>query len=515
MSHIKHSMAVQPLTLKSITEMGHFTGYASVFNVPDQDQDIILPGAFSDSLQRYHSKGKRPKLLWQHDRKAPIGQWTEIIEDAHGLKVTGKLLLDVAQAREVYTLLQEGEIDGLSIGFISQKHQPNDAGGFTIEKVDLLEISLVTFPAHHQAQVHRVKHQALNNTCHPFNQQKEIIDMTQTQNTEIQERPAVAMTHKQDKERGFASFVRSGQGWHQKGLTTTADARGGHLIPEILHDKLLSDIEALSPLRKLARTMQISSSSVDVLLTHSIADAGWATELDDRAETEAGEISKLRINVHEIYAKPRATQKLLDDAKVDVEAWLIRGVADRMARMETAAFVNGDGNNKPTGFLRHQRCDIAEHNSQAIGTLNSGVDGDFPEQKPADLLIDLMQSLKTKYLRGACWVMSRSAMAAVRKLKDPATGHYLWQPGLGGSVSTLLGYPVEVCDEMPALQGGQAATAIAFGNFQEAYQIVDRSGMHILRDPYSAKPYVEFYITKRTGGAVVNPEALKLLSFQA
>ena len=514
MSHLKRSHAVQPLTLKSVSEEGIFTGYASVFNEPDQDNDVILPGAFCQSLQAYTRKQKRPKLLWQHDKETPIGQWLSIEEDGHGLKVTGKLLLQVAKAREVYTLLKEGEIDGLSIGFISEKHQPNQAGGFTIERVNLLEISLVTFPAHQQAQIRMVKRQALETISKLTDQQKEK-KMIMNETKEIIEKPATALTSMEEKAYGFTNFMRSGQGWRQKGLTTTDDEHGGHLIPEILHDRLLGNIEALSPLRKLARTMQISTSAVDVLLTGSMADAGWTAEETDRAETDAGEIKKLRIAVHEVYAKPRATQKLLDDAKVDVENWLVQCVADRMARMETAAFVNGNGNNKPSGFLTHARGELNANNGQSIGTLNSGVDGAFPEQKPADLLIDVMQSLQTKYLQGACWLMSRSAVAAVRKLKDPATGHYLWQPGLGGAVSTLLGYPVEVCDEMPALQSGQAGVAIAFGNFKEAYQIVDRSGMHILRDPYSSKPHVEFYITKRTGGAVVNPDALKLLNFQA
>ncbi len=506
MSHTYHSKAVHSFHMKALTEGGVFSGYASVFNEPDRDQDVILPGAFQHSLHHQTVQKKRPKLLWQHEVKTPIGRWEEIREDDTGLFVKGRLFLDVAKGKEVYTLLKEGEVDGLSIGFMSKKQQPNEMGGHTIEEVELLEISLVTFPAHPKAQVREVKHAAVTGHTNLTKKEKNMTD------NQTLERPQVALTTKESHV-GFSHFLRSGH--VTKGLTTTEEGRGGHLIPEILQDRLMRQVEDISPFRKLARTLQISSSSVDVLLTSSIPEAGWVDEADDRAETDAGEIKKLRIAVHELYARPRATQKLLDDAKVDVERWLLKGVAEKIARMEMNAFINGDGDQKPSGILTHERCDFGAAEADKIETLKTGVVGAFPEEAPADVLIDLMQSLKTVYLSGACWLMSRSALAAVRKLKDPSTGHYLWQPGLDGQPSNLLGHPVVLCDDMPALQSGTASTAIAFGNFQEAYQIVDRTGVHILRDPYTAKPHVEFYVTKRVGGAVVLPEAIKLLAFDA
>jgi HK97 family phage major capsid protein/HK97 family phage prohead protease len=486
--------------MKSMSSNGVFSGYASIFDEPDHDKDVILPGAFKKSLQALQVKNKRPKLLWQHDATTPIGRWEEIREDHRGLFVSGRLFLDVAKGKEVYTLLKEREVDGLSIGFVSKHHQPNEAGGQTFHEVELLEVSLVTFPAHPGAQVEHVKYNPLIH--------KEI-DMIEKRHLS-QNRPEVALATK-ETDTNFDNFIRSG--YRSKSLTTLEESRGGFLIPEILQDRLMSSIESLSPFRKLARTLSISSSAVDVLLTSSIPDAGWVAEEDDRNNTRAGEIKKLTIPVHEIYAKPRATQKLLDDAKVDVESWLLRGVAEKIARMETEAFLIGDGNKKPHGLLTHQTTDLTSGEAEKIGLLKTGVLGGFPDDKAADLLIDLMQSLKTTYLPGACWVMSRSALAAIRKLKEKTTDNYLWQPGLSDHPSTLLGHPVVLCDAMPALQPGTASVSVAFGNFSEAYQIVDRAGIHILRDPYSAKPYVEFYVTKRVGGAVVNPEAVKLLSF--
>ncbi len=241
------------------------------------------------------------------------------------------------------------------------------------------------------------------------------------------------------------------------------------------------------------------------------ADVGWVSELADRAETGTPELEKVRISVHQIYAKPRASQKILDDARIDVENWLVGKVSEKMAASENAAFVNGDGDNKPKGFLSYPLVNVAAGEWGKIESVKSGADGQFV--KP-DVLLDAINAMKPQYLHGAVWLMSRSAMAALRKFKDD-WNQYLWQPGLAaGSPATLFGYPVVVNDEMPALIDGKESTSIVFANFHEVYQIVDRESMHVLRDPYSAKPYVEFYVTKRVGGDVINFDAIKAIQFK-
>jgi len=204
-------------------------------------------------------------------------------------------------------------------------------------------------------------------------------------------------------------------------------------------------------------------------------------------------------------AKPKASQKLLDDAFVNVEAWLAEKVGEKFARTEATAFVSGDGVNKPRGILTYTAGDGFEMIEQIV----SGAAADISAANTADGLINLVMSLKAPYKAGAAFLMERATVKAVRKLKD-TQGQYFWQPSLtAGNPDMIMGFPVYEADDMETI--GANALPIAFGNFKVGYQIVDRFGIRTLRDPYSAKPYVEFYTTKRVGGGVKNFEAIKLL----
>jgi HK97 family phage major capsid protein len=268
-------------------------------------------------------------------------------------------------------------------------------------------------------------------------------------------------------------------------------------------------------MRAISRTITISTSSVDILVDSKLPEAGWAASTDDnRDETDSPEIKKVKIPVHEIFAKPIASQKLLDDSQINVEEWLITKIAEKIAALENNAFVNGDGNNKPHGFLQ---CESSDEEKRDFGKLQhfcTGIKGNFgPEDKAADILIDIVCSIKPIYVKNAKWIMSRAALAKIRKLKNK-DGVYLWQPSASESCpSTLLGYPVIIDDDMPGITEGTESTPIAFGDFYSGYQIVDRQGLQILRDPYTSKPFVEFYASKRTGGEVVDFDAIKLLKF--
>ena len=213
----------------------------------------------------------------------------------------------------------------------------------------------------------------------------------------------------------------------------------------------------------------------------------------------------------ELYAMPAATQQLLDDAMIDVDDWLAEEVRDVFAVQESTAFVTGDGNGKPRGFLDYA---VAAEGLQSWGELGyvaTGTSGAFDAAEPADALIDLIYAPKTGYRAKGRVVMNRQTVSAVRRFKD-ADGNYLWQPSLSqAGSSTLLGYPVTEAEDMPDI--GANSFSIAFGDFEKGYLILDRQGVDVLRDPFSAKPYVLFYTTKRVGGGVQDFEAIKLLKF--
>jgi HK97 family phage major capsid protein len=257
----------------------------------------------------------------------------------------------------------------------------------------------------------------------------------------------------------------------------------------------------------------ISSDALEGIEDLNEADAGWVGETSTRSETNTPNVGKWRIPVQEMYAQPKATQKLLDDAAVDIESWLSMKIADKLARLEGAAFITGDGINRPRGFASYTTAATAD-GSRTWGQLEhiaTSVNGDFAASNPSDHLLDLIMAFKSVHLNNANWVTRRTVIAKIRKFKEATTNAYMWQPGLqAGQPSTLLGFPVVMAEDMPALATG--SLSMALGNFQ-AYQIVDRLGIRVLRDPFTDKPYVKFYTTKRTGGGVLDFEAIKFIKF--
>ncbi|MCE2950688.1 MAG: phage major capsid protein [Alphaproteobacteria bacterium] len=326
-----------------------------------------------------------------------------------------------------------------------------------------------------------------------------------------------SLAHKQ----AFQSYLRKGDDKAllslscTKSLSTGSDVDGGYLVPQVLSENLRRDLQGLSSIRQLASVMTVSASAVEILLSQSGEEAGWVAETGERAETGTPKLVKKRIAVNELYARPRATQKLLEDSLIDVEAWLSQKIARRMAQLENAAFIAGDGQQKPKGFLSYASTLKADLAADTFEHVKTGVDGAFTDENGADVLMRTMEALDPQYAKEAVWVMSASAHGAIRRLKDQ-NGQFLWNPALSqGAPETLLGYPVVIVEGMPELVSGTASTSIVFGNFKEAYQIVDRAGTYVLRDPYSAKPYVEFYTVRRVGGDVLNFNALKMVRFQA
>ena len=294
-----------------------------------------------------------------------------------------------------------------------------------------------------------------------------------------------------------------------KALSVGGDPDGGYVVHPDMSGRIVQKVFETSPMRAYASIQVISSDALEGLFDLDEAASGWVGETQSRAETNTPQLDKWRIPVHELYAKPKATQKLLDDASINMEAWLAAKVAEKFARDEAAAFVSGNGVGKPRGFLTYANGTtlpgtIEQFKSGASAALAAAPDG-------GDALINALYGLKQQYRANATWFMNRATTALVRKAKD-SDGAYLWSPGVqAGQPATLLGYPVASFEDMP--DPAASSLSIAVGDMREAYQIVDRIGIRTLRDPYSSKPYVEFYTTKRVGGDVVNFEALKLIRF--
>ena len=244
-----------------------------------------------------------------------------------------------------------------------------------------------------------------------------------------------------------------------------------------------------------------------MLVDHADVGAGWATESAAQTETDTPQIDRITVPLHELSALPKASQRLLDDSAFDIEGWLAGRIADKFARAEAAAFVSGDGIDKPTGFLSHPAVDNDIWSWGNLGYVPSGTNAN-PE---ADAIIELVYALGAAYRQNAVFVMNSKTTAKVRKLKD-TDGRFLWSDGLAaGEPARLMGYPVLVAEDMP--DPATDAMAIAFGDFSAGYTVAERPDLRILRDPFSAKPHVLFYATKRVGGDVSDFAAIKLMKF--
>lgn len=304
----------------------------------------------------------------------------------------------------------------------------------------------------------------------------------------------------------FSNYLRKGMEGdlchlETKALSVSSDPDGGYLVSPQMSENIVKTVFESSPMRQLASVEVISSDALEVLEDRDEAVAGWTTETGSVSDTDTPEIAKKSIPVHELYAQPKATQKLIDDSAIDIEAWLAGKVSDIFARKENTAFISGNGVGKPRGILTYEN-GTSWGQIEQVSSASSGA-------VTADSLIELFYSLKESYATRASFLMNRATIEDVRQLKDQ-NNQYLWNPGLSvGAPDTLMGVPVHQAADMPVPQANSLSVAV--GDFSSAYMIVDRAGVRILRDPFTDKPFVKFYTTKRVGGDVVNFEAIKLL----
>lgn len=327
--------------------------------------------------------------------------------------------------------------------------------------------------------------------------------------------PAVA-----EHKAAFGKFIRKGVDdglgeLQQKAYNITTDADGGYAVPEELDRTILDLMRDVSPMREVANVVTVGGSDYKKLANKGGTSGGWVDEDDSRPATNSSQLAILTPFMGEVYAYPQATQQMLDDVFFNAEQFIESECAATFAELEGASFTTGDGTKKPKGFLAYTTAATAD-SARAFGTLQhivSGAAADWAASNPQDKLLDVVYALKKGYRANARWMLSKAMLNDVRKLKD-LEGNYIWRPGLeAGQPDLLLGYGIAENEDMPAKAAN--ALSIAFGDFKRGYTIVDRIGTRILRDPYTNKPFVGFYTTKRVGGFLADSNAIKLFKFSA
>ncbi len=314
----------------------------------------------------------------------------------------------------------------------------------------------------------------------------------------------------------FMNFLRKGRedglrDLEQKALQVGVDEDGGYAVPEDLDRSILNLLKDAVVMRQEATVISVGGAEYKKLVNLGGTASGWVGETDPRPVTDASKLTQIAPFMGEIYGFPMATQKMLDDAFFNVESWINSELADEFSEKEEVAFTSGDGLNKPKGFMAYESS-LDTDKTRPFGKLQHILSG-AAGAVTADAILKLVYTLRKTHRNGARFMMNNNSLFAVRLLKD-AEGNYLWRPGIElGQPSVLAGYGIAENEQMPDIAAG--AKAIAFGNFRRGYTIVDRIGTRILRDPYTNKPFVGFYTTKRTGGMLTDSQAIKLLQIGA
>lgn len=301
-----------------------------------------------------------------------------------------------------------------------------------------------------------------------------------------------------------------------KALSVGTDPDGGYTVPVQMEAAIDRVITEISEMRGISRVVTVSTASYKKRISMGGATSGWVGEQGSRPATDTPTLDVLEFPAMELYANPSATQSILDDSAVRIESWLADEVSIEFAEQEGAAFVNGDGAVKPRGFTTYPKVDNDSWEWGKHGRVITGVDGDWADSSSdpgaeTTNIVDLVYALKPAFRRNARFTMNRKTASNIMKLRD-ADGRQLWSSGLReGQPDRLMGYPIHEMEDMADI--GSDTYPIAFGDFNRGYLIVDRIGVRVLRDPFSSKPYVQFYTTKRVGGGADHFDAIKFLQF--
>ena len=500
----------------SSDDAGTITGLAWVFDKADRVGDVIERKSFNLS-------GKLP-LLFGHDQNQPIGVWDSVVESDKGLEVKGRLLInDVQRAREVHALIKENALSGLSIGFVTHKSTVRKGGGRTITALDLLEISVVSVPAHPDARIISAK--ADDATTKELNsmeteEEKALrlkheaelaaleVKMDAKFETKLAKieaklnRPAIITDVKASDEleaKAFMNFARRGvermDPVEVKALTVAVDATAGFLAPESFQQELIKLLVQFSPIRQYAKVIQVGAAEIKYPRRLTSTAATWTGEIVARTGSEPS-YEQLTMTPHELATFTDVSNALLEDNIYNLQSELASDFAENFGVSEGLAFVSGDGTGKPKGLL---------FAGSITNEIKTGVAADFPASNPADKVIDLFHKLPGVHAQNAVWLMNRTTLGVVRKWKDSTGNYLLINPITAGAPNTILGRPVVEAVDMPDI--GAGTNPIVFGDLM-GYRIVDRVNLSILRDPYTLATVgqVRFHARKRVGGDVTHPD---------
>lgn len=499
----------------TVDDAGEISGIAWPFGTPDSVGDVIEKGAFAATPAAL-------PMLFAHDQAQVIGVWDSVTETAAGLQVKGRLLIDdVERAREVRAMVRTKAVSGLSIGFVTKSAKPRRIGR-TISALDLREISIVAVPCHPGAQITSIK--AADGTA-PNKETECMEDELETQ-PETKAAPVIgkkeleALMARMDRLEGkanrlsaandnhpaaandnierkaFTSYLRDGDASEVKSLGYATPSTGGILAPEQVSTSILEKVAEFSPVRSLAQTISMSGPLLQLPKLVDEVTVGEVGETDPRPSSEPT-FDQIDLKPFEMAVVVPVTRILLEDAQIDLAAYLGNHIARRFGQKEAGWFVNGNGTTQAEGVLKS--ADVTEVEAALT----------------PDNLIDLFYSIKTAYSANGSWLMNRKTMATVRKLKD-SDGAYLWQPSIAvGVPPTLLGRPVYEAVDMADPEATK--TPIVFGDFATGYAIADRVGFEIVRDDLTGagNGIVKLHARRRVGGRVVMGEALTKLTIAA
>lgn len=316
----------------------------------------------------------------------------------------------------------------------------------------------------------------------------------------------------------FSGWARRGRGEEEiealgrkvrADISTDSNPDGGYVVPETLERAIDRVTGTASAIRQVARVLSISTASWVKLHNLGGATSGWVAEKASRSSTSTPTLSRLNFPTFELYAMPASTQTALDDASLNIEQWLADEIGIAFAEKEGDAFINGDGATAPEGLMTATKVADASWAWGKTGFVVSGAAATFASSNPTDNFVDLQQALAVRYQPNATWLMNRTVQGLIRKFKD-GQGNYIWQPGAtAGTPNQLLGRPVVTDDNMPDV--GSNTYPVAYGDFRRGYVVLDRVGIRVLRDPFTSKPNVLFYTTKRVGGGIMDFEAFKVM----
>ncbi len=311
-------------------------------------------------------------------------------------------------------------------------------------------------------------------------------------------RPAQESLNTYANQQHIANYLRKGEISMEikEQYFTSSSGESGLMLPEI-SAKILSELHTTSPMRRLASVETVSGNELDIFVEDGKFNVGWALEQADREKTDVPTLQRKKIMVHELYAQPMATQRLVDDSVIDIERWIVERLVDSFAEIENEVFINGNGENKPRGILCDEKVEVIESQEDELSVYD---------------IIALMNKIQDSYFTNAAFLMNRATLSYIQTLQDE-NGRFIWQPSyVDSKPETLFGIPLYCTSHMPTMSSGKKIIALA--DFKSAYKIVDRQNIFIMRDHYTHKPFVKFYSTKRVGADVVNPKAIKLLKLK-